>query len=86
MTKECNCINCNTEPQQRCKSCNEACLNCQDKHDPEWRAIQAGRLEEQTRILQLLKTAIEQEMANQTLDPFAVINKLVDDIKGKTND
>ena len=84
MSKKCDCNNCNTEPNQRCKTCNESCLNCQDKHDPEWRAIQAGRLEEQTRILKLLKAEMELQVKKKTFDPFAVINKLINDIKGET--
>jgi hypothetical protein len=84
-TQECNCNNCYTEPNLRCKTCTEACLDCQDKHDPEWRGIQAGRLEEQTRILKLLKAEMELQVENETFDPFEVINKLISDIKGEPN-
>jgi hypothetical protein len=37
MTEPCpaDCQNCNLEDKP-CKSCNEACLNCQDKFDPEF--------------------------------------------------
>lgn len=80
---DCICPTCIEEPEKPCNACSEACLTCQDQHDPEWRGIVDGREEEQNRILELLK-AEQLRTAKGTFDAHSVLSKLINQIKGET--
>jgi len=51
---DCICPTCVEEPEKPCHACSEACLTCQDQHDPEWRGFVDGREEERNRLIKLL--------------------------------